>query len=382
MSIVALVRCENYNYPAVKAAVARGLELLGGPGAFARAGEKILFKPNWLVADPPEKLTTTHPAVFQAVLEAFAATGAVLSYGDSPAIQSPETAARKTGFLDAALTTGATLADFRQGREVSHEKGVQNKKFFIANGALDCDGLMSLPKLKTHALERLTGCIKNQFGCVPGARKAEFHVKLSSAIDFARMLVDLNAFLKPRLYVMDGIIAMEGNGPRGGNARPMKVLLFSSDPVALDATVCRMIDIDPAFVPTTVLGQEAGLGTWLENEIELVGDPFESFVDKKFDIKREAVQPFARGKGSALLKNTLVPKPYIVQARCTKCGTCVKVCPVNPKAVDWHDGDKTNPPSYRYERCIRCYCCQELCPEGAVELKVPFLRRLIGGKKR
>ena len=55
-----------------------------------------------------------------------------------------------------------------------------------------------------------------------------------------------------------------------------------------------------------------------------------------------------------------------------------KACPVDPKAVDWHDGDKKNPPSYKYERCIRCYCCQELCPESAVELRVPLLRRILG----
>jgi Pyruvate/2-oxoacid:ferredoxin oxidoreductase delta subunit len=228
----------------------------------------------------------------------------------------------------------------------------------------------------------VTGCVKNQFGCVPGALKGEFHVKLASAIDFARMLVDINAFLKPRLYVMDGIIAMEGNGPRGGKARPMKVLLFSADPVALDATVCRMIDINPEFVPTITLGMQAKTGTWKKDEIELVGDPFESFVDKEFDVKREPVQPYSRGKGGTLLRNAIVPKPYILAGKCTKCGTCVKACPVNPKAVDWHDGDKKVPPSYRYERCIRCYCCQELCPEGAVELRVPFIRKLLGKKRK
>ncbi len=382
MSKVALVRCEDYDYPAVKDAVERGIELLGGPEKFVKPGERILFKPNWLVADPPEKLTTTHPTVFRAMLEVFNSTGALFSYGDSPAMQSPELAARKTGFLEVAEEFGIKLADFKNGREVHHEKGVQNKKFMVANGALDCDGIISLPKLKTHGLERVTGCIKNQFGCVPGALKGEFHVKLSSAIDFARMLVDLNSFLHPRLYVMDGIMAMEGNGPRGGKGKPMKVLLFSADPVALDATVCRMININPEFVPTTTLGMEAGMGTWKQEEIELVGDLLESFVDKDFDVKREAIKPYSQGKGRSFLRNALVSKPFIVAEKCTGCGTCVSVCPVTPKAVDWRDGNKKVPPSYKYDSCIRCYCCQELCPEGAVELKVPFLRRLMGGGRK
>jgi ferredoxin len=157
----------------------------------------------------------------------------------------------------------------------------------------------------------------------------------------------------------------------------MKVLLFSADPIALDATVCRMVDMDPQFVPTTTLGMEANTGTWKKDEIELVGDPFESFVDKRFDVKREPIKPYSRGKGGDFLSNAIVPRPYIVAQKCTRCGTCVKACPVDPKAVDWHTGDRKVPPSYKYDRCIRCYCCQELCPEGAVALSVPFLRKLL-----
>ena len=377
MSTVVLARCENYEYENVSNAVHKGIDLLGGAELFAKSGEKILFKPNWLAADHPEKMTTTHPMVFKAIVELFKTTGAILSYGDSPAIQSPEHASKMTGFSPVAEAEGVALADFKHGKEIVYSEGIQNKKFTIANGALECNGIISLPKLKTHGLERMTGCVKNQFGCIPGALKGEFHVKLAGAIDFARMLVDLNSFLKPRLYVMDGIIAMEGNGPRGGKAKPMKVLLFSTDPIALDATVCRMININPEFVPTIKLGMQAGAGTCKKDEIELMGDPIEGFVDKRFDVKREPVQPYSRGKGNNFIKNVVVPKPYIIAVKCTRCGTCVNACPVDPKAVDWHDGNKKIPPSYKYERCIRCYCCQELCPESAVELKVPFLRKLL-----
>jgi len=98
MSTVVLVRCENYEYENVSNAVHRGVDLLGGPGQFAKSGEKILFKPNWLAADHPEKMTTTHPMVFKAMVAVFKTTGAILSYGDSPAIQSPEHASKMTGF--------------------------------------------------------------------------------------------------------------------------------------------------------------------------------------------------------------------------------------------------------------------------------------------
>lgn len=196
------------------------------------------------------------------------------------------------------------------------------------------------------------------------------------------MLVDLNLFLKPRLYIMDGITAMEGNGPRGGNPKQMNVLLFSQDPVALDATVCKIISIKPEFIPTLVAGKFAGLGTFLEDEIELLGDPIETFINLAFDIEREKIKPYEPRKVMSFLKNRLVPKPTIIESKCTRCGTCVQVCPVSPKAVDWHAGNKKNPPSYKYDRCIRCYCCQELCPENAVYLKAPFVRRLFRKRKK
>lgn len=381
MPKVALVRCESYDYSEVRTAVEKGITLIGGPNVFAETGEKVLLKPNMLAADPPEKCATTHPAVFKAVAEVLKSTGAAISYGDSPGFHSPEVAAKKTGMAQAAAELEVPLADFRNGEEIFFPEGIQNKKFVIAKGVLESDGLVSLPKLKTHAFARMTGCVKNQFGCVPGTLKGEFHVRIPDSNDFAKMLVDLNNYLKPRLYVMDGIMAMEGNGPRGGNPKKMNILLFSADPIALDATVCRLINMNPEFVPTTKFGMETGLGTYLEEDIEIVGDEFKTFYDEGFEAKREPVKPYKPGGTIQFLRNSLVPKPYIIENKCIKCGVCIKMCPVDPKAVDWHDGVKDKVPSYRYIRCIRCYCCQELCPESAIDLKVPFIRRLFTKKK-
>lgn len=275
-----------------------------------------------------------------------------------------------------AETLGIPLADFENGRAVEFKESPFLKYFTLANGVLDADGLISIAKFKTHGLTRITGEVKNQFGCVPGLLKGQFHLKLPNPLDFARMLVVLNLYIRPRLYVMDGIIAMEGNGPRGGTPRPMHVLLFSPDPIALDATVCRMIDLDPAFVPTNLPGQEWGLGTFQESEIELLGDPFESFICKDFNVVRKPVKQVTAANNIAFLRNLISPKPVIDPAKCDLCGTCVRVCPAQPKAVDWHEGDKSRPPAYNYDRCIRCFCCQELCPELAISIKTPFLARL------
>ena len=378
MSEVALIRCESYDFSEVKAAVEKGIGLLGGAPKFVAPDEKILLKLNWLSADPPEKCVTTHPAVFKAVAEIFQSAGAALSYGDSPAFQSPDSASKRTGAADLAAALNMNLADFKAGREVFFSEGRQNKKFTIANAVLENDGVISLPKMKTHGLMRVTGAVKNQFGCVPGPRKGEFHMRIPDASEFARMLIDLNTCVHPRLYIMDGISAMEGNGPRGGTPKKMNVLLFSTDPIALDATMCRLMNLDPAFVLTNVAGMEAGAGTYLESEIAILGDPIESFIAKDFNVNREPNKPYKARGGMSVIKNALVPRPYIIADKCVRCGVCVNMCPVKPKALDWHDGNTKIPPSYKYERCIRCYCCQELCPESAIHLKVPLARRIFG----
>ena len=97
MSKVALIRCESYDYNEVKKAVIRGIELIGSAGKFVKSGQKVILKPNLLVGELPEKCVNTHYTVFRAVAEIFKEAGARLSYGDSPAFQNPELAARKTG---------------------------------------------------------------------------------------------------------------------------------------------------------------------------------------------------------------------------------------------------------------------------------------------
>jgi len=371
MSEVALVRCENYEHVQVKNAVQRGIELIGGVKRFAAPGERILLKPNWILAVEPDRHATTHPAVFRAVCETFLEGGVELCYGDSPGGRMTEHETRKaaeaTGFLEIGNVLDIPLADFVNSKKII----TSQQEFIIAKGALDCDGIVSLPKLKTHGFLKLTGAVKNQLGCVPGSRKHVYHRDLQKPADFARMLLDLNRLLQPRLYIMDGIIGMEGNGPMSGDPKKMNVLLFSSDPIALDATVCRLVDVNPEYSYTVLLGHQLGYGTYHDEEIILLGDELESFVARDFKINRNPISN-VRGAGVFSFDNDAgVPKPSIIEEKCLRCGECIESCPVSPKALDWPDDEEGYPPVYDYSRCIRCFCCQELCPHGAILIQEP-----------
>lgn len=263
MSKVALVACSSYEPEEVYQAVCKGIDLLGGLQKFLKIEEKILIKPNLLNRADINRAVTTHPVVFESVLRCLMGEGFKnLSYGDSPAHPG---SARKTaeicGIAEKADAHGVPMADFSKSDIITYRSGRVKRQYEFCQGVLDADAIVNVCKMKTHALEKITGAVKNMFGCIYGLNKSKMHAKYPDPNSFAQMLVEVNMFLKPRLHIMDGIVAMEGNGPGNGDPISMNLLLFSDDPVALDTVFCQLINLNPNSVPTIYFGDKLGLGT-------------------------------------------------------------------------------------------------------------------------
>jgi len=380
-SIVACVKCDSYDENTVFSAVRRGMDLLGGSAQFAKAHETILVKPNALSATDPALCVVTHPAVFKAVCSVMLETGCTLVYGDSPALLSGwgkcGPTMKKCGYSAIARQFGMAMADMDNGKTVTAGPKASYKSFVIANGVLASDGVVSLPKLKSHGLTRMTGAVKNQFGCVPGIYKGQYHARVPDVKEFSKLLTDITAFVRPRLYVLDAVDAMEGNGPQSGDPRHIGVLLFSTDPCACDCVAARIIGLSPESVPTNVAYANAGLGTMVSTNIEIAGDAISQFITPNFVVSKAPMISIGPSKIMRTIKNMLVPRPFIRASQCTRCGNCIRSCPVLPKAVDWKETNARKTPSYRYDRCIRCFCCQECCPSRAIRIQTPLLGKLL-----
>lgn len=377
MSKVAVIKCENYNLEEVKNAVKKAIDLIGGIDLFVKENDKVLLKPNLLAAESADRSVTTHPVVFEAVVSILKDKNVNnISYGDSPGVGKGNAVALKAGIDEAANRLNVKYADFEEPVGVSYDNGVQEKSFTIAKPIQEADVIISLPKLKSHALTTMTGAVKNQFGCIPGFRKAEYHLKLPDFEDFSTMLLDLNKLVNPKLYIMDGILAMEGNGPRNGSPRKINAVIVSNDAVALDYAASQIISFDYNTIPTLKMGFKHNFCN--KDDIEVLGDGIESVKVNDFKKPHKGI-----GIGRSLMKLSkfsiikrlfavIIPKPVIDKNKCVKCGICVKVCPVTPLALNFDKKGRDYPPEYYYKNCISCYCCQELCPHKAIVLKRKF----------
>lgn len=372
-SKVVLIPCDSYQKETLYPAIKQGIELLGGLESLIKKEEKILFKPNLVRSAKRERAVVTDPVVMEELFHLFREQGYEhLSCGDSCGFGSAEKAMKECGMWEALQRYDVQPREFQKESRIETKRG---RTLVLATEVLEADALVSISKMKTHALERITGAVKNQYGCICGMHKAVGHTQYPNADIFARMLADLNLTVNPRLYLMDGITAMEGNGPTSGDPVSMNVLLFSTDPIALDSVFCHLIHLDPELVPTNIHGEKMGLGVWQSSQIEVV-TPDGSFTPEQirerlgnpsFAVDRKKI------KGKNIMDTFRVfgifrKKPYIVKDQCRKCGVCVSACPVEGKAVRFDNG-RTKPPVYDYKKCIRCFCCQEMCPHRAIQVK-------------
>ena len=375
-SKVVLLPCGEYDEEKVYTLLKQGLYLVGGVEALIPKDAKILLKPNLLKRAEVEKAVITHPVVVGAFARILRENGyEQIVLADSCGHGTTQAVIRGTG-MDTYLEKYQIPAiDYSEGIKVDYPQGIQAKEFILPKELLEQNCVISLSKMKTHALERITGAVKNSYGFVYGFHKAKGHTQYPSADSFARMLIDLDKCVAPKLYVMDGIVAMEGNGPGSGDPVQMNVMLMSTDPVALDSVFSRLVYLKPEMVPTNYHGEKMGLGTWKEEEITLLtpdgeismSEAVKRYGNPQFNVDRTEVRKNIWTRMAGAL-NIFQKKPYIENDKCVRCGICVQSCPVPGKAVDFRKG-KDKPPVYDYKKCIRCFCCQEMCPKKAIKVK-------------
>ena len=371
-STVALVRCESYEREAVESSVRRAVDILGGISVFVRPGDQVLLKPNLLAARAPEKRITTDPAIVRSVARLVLEAGGTPAIGDSPALETLQRVARKTGMREVAEELGLELVDLVQPTPVSLRDGSVFRNLEIAARALEADVVINLPKLKTHSQMLLTLGVKNLFGTVVAQRKAEWHYMAGVDRDtFASLHLDIYQAIRPALTILDGVWAMEGHGPANGRPRRANLIAAATEAVALDVSICHLLGVPLRSFPLYRAARARGIGETEVSRIAFRGDPPETFRMKDFEVPSLDSLGVLPGMFGWFTKRFLVSKPVQEERECAGCGECAEICPAEAIQL------KAKKLAFDYDRCIRCYCCQEVCPQDAIRFHRGLLVRLL-----
>ena len=255
-SHVAIIRCDRYEL--ASRAVADGFRLIQPP----LAGKRVLLKPN-LVEYSLSAPINTHPTLIAAVIDELYRVGAAsVVVADGPGhVRDTDLLLHESGLqaqLDAVGRARLVDLNFDSVVRVAAKTGLtQLRELWLPETVMSADVVISMPKVKTHHWAGVTLSLKNLFGVVPGSvygwPKNVLHWE---GID--NSIVELAAAIPVHYVIADGIQAMEGNGPLHGAMRPLGCLVFADDPVAADATCCRLMGIDPTQVRHLLIASPLG----------------------------------------------------------------------------------------------------------------------------
>ncbi|MFM7150111.1 MAG: DUF362 domain-containing protein, partial [Gemmataceae bacterium] len=248
-------------------------------------GRRVVIKPN-LVEYHRNKVINTNPYVIAGVIELCRREGAAeVIVAEGPGHW------RNVEYLVKASGLGEVLRHFKTSFiDLNHDEPTRLlnlgrltglDQLYLARTVAEAEVLISLPKLKTHHWAGVTLSMKNLFGTMPGIfygwPKNELHWR---GID--NSIVDIAMTRTPDLAIVDGIVGMEGDGPLNGTPKQMGVLVMGTDLVAVDATCCRLMQLDPGKINYLMLANKKKLGHISEASIEQRGERIDA-RKKPFD---------------------------------------------------------------------------------------------------
>lgn len=297
--------------------VKQSIDLIGGPEAFAKPGDRVVVKPNILdITD----IGTTDPRIVYTVSKIFSDMGCNVIVGENPLVGTKSSEVfEKMRTKEVAEKAGAKFIDFRKDEqvivEVPNARGCTTLK--IAKTVMEADLLVSVPAMKHHGLCNVTLGLKNMWGVIGPTQRQVGH---RNSLNWT--LAELNKIVGVRLTVMDGLM---GIGYR--EAFPLGLIIAGDDPVATDAIACIRMGFDPMKIEHIRYAHELGVGEINPERVELIGMPLEQLIKDGKAARKMFVMPLT--KPSRLLK----PAKNIRLVQGDVCSGCEKKLSIAIKKV-------------------------------------------------
>jgi uncharacterized protein (DUF362 family) len=233
------------------------VDALGGMKAFVGRGDKVVIKPNIGWDRVPEMAATTNPEIVATLIAMVQDAGAKSVIVIDNTTNQAKRCYIRSGIQDAVDKAGGTMLFVDEHRiKKTAIQGEWLKEWDVLLDILEADKVINVPIVKHHSLSRVTLGMKNLLGAVGGARN-QLHQKLDQA------MVDLAAFIKPTLTVLDAYRILVRNGPQGGrptDTKLVKTVIAGRDPVAVDTAGASFLDLKAADLLFLRLAADRGLG--------------------------------------------------------------------------------------------------------------------------
>jgi uncharacterized protein (DUF362 family) len=247
--------------------VREAVKLAGGLKNIVKKGNRVLVKPNIAYHIKPGETEVTDPQVARTVADLVWEAGGHPFIGEGSSVGvNTEKAMVASGYA-ALRDEGYEVIAFDKTPEVTVpvKGGIALKEATVYKLAYDADVIISVPVIKTHALEPATLSLKNMKGVLPPKEKKKFHLEYG----LFQAIADLNKVVRPHFVVVDGIYCRDGMGYPYSTEVELDLVLAGRDPVAVDTVITGIMDQKP--LAHAQLSYEQGVGTADLGKIEVVG---------------------------------------------------------------------------------------------------------------
>ncbi len=252
MSLVSYVKVEENSVDSLSQCILESLNLINY--SFKKDIKDIAIKPNMCYYWDYTTGQTTDPKLVAALIDVIRSqispdVNISIVEADASAMRC-KYAFKILGYEKLAKEYNVKLVNLAKDNceDVDVTVDGKNLQFKLPHTIRDADLRINVPKIKYMVLTRVSGALKNIFGCNPIVLKYKFHSRLDETI------VALNKIMKMDLSILDAMIVS------GRKPAKLDLVLASQDIVSIDAAASKLAGVNPKSVSHIMLANKEGLG--------------------------------------------------------------------------------------------------------------------------
>ena len=307
------------------------------------AGKTVVIKPNLVAAKPASSGVTTDPLVVQAIVDLCITAGATTILIVEAAAPGKPSNFEACGYTSVfASYPQVQLVDLRSGTYVLTPVpggGFAYQSMWVPSVVVAPDTyFISAGKMKTHVDAVVTLSMKNLVGlasetayALPVDANLPRHDLHLRGIDLS--IMDLNLVRPIDFAVIDGVWAMEGQGPLHGTPVATNVVLAGLNRLAVDRVGLNVMEIPQTAVTYLNYAAQVGLGPANTTDVTLLGDTYSPYPFVHAKTPPPLIRPVASPNTISISAGQSTAITYKIKAACYTSAAIIQDSDATPTVV-------------------------------------------------